>query len=81
MHLGAELLVGLHPCWFSFETHSYGGHTTNLFIVSEFPHSCSYSIWCFVVAYHGTAQRCTAWRDSFFVFVLGVLGRCHAFGR
>ena len=37
MHLGAELLVGLHPCWVSFEAHSYSGHTTNLLIVSMFP--------------------------------------------
>ena len=62
MHLGAELLVGLHPCWFSFETHSYGVHTPNLFIVSMFPSQLflfNLVLYC-GEAWHITSLHCMA---------------------
>ena len=80
MHLGAELHVGQHPCWFSLEAHSYGGHATNLLIVSMFPSQLflfNLVLHC-GIAWHSTALHCMARLGGF--LVLGVLGRCHAFG-
>ena len=62
MRLGAELLVRLHPCWFSFEAHSYGGHTTNLSMVSDFPSQLflfNLVLHC-GIAWHSTALHCMA---------------------